>query len=271
MTLKTVLAGLFVALSTQQLTAHELWIEAADWQVEAGEPIQADIRNGIEMEGPAYPWIDARATRAEVFSPDGSAPFAGLPGDLPAFQVQTDTPGLYGLIYETKTTRLTYDSFDLFREFTEEKGWPSVLEQHLAEGYPQENLAEVYDRHVKALIAVGDGAGEDAYRGMTHEIVTTTNPYTMAADQPMEVRVYHDDKPRPDARVTVFERSPEMQVDLITLQTDADGRASFPVKPGYDYLVDTVYLQRASAKEMGTFGAIWKSNWAALTFGVPAR
>lgn len=267
---KTAFRGicLILALATAGPgAAHELWLEAEDWTVEIGDTVAADIRNGVDLAGAAYPWYDPRVAGASLVTTAGTTPFQGRPGDLPAIQFEATEPGLNVVVYEANMSQLTYDAFDKFREFTTEKGLDAALQEHLSEGLPQEHLREGYTRHVKALIAVDGGAGEDGITGMAHEFVAETNPYTLPAGQQMQVRLYRQDAPVPGVRVTVFRRDPDGTVEHILRQTDAEGRVRFPLEPASLYLVDNVDLRRTTRSELVETAAFWISSWAALTFG----
>ena len=76
-------------------------------------------------------------------------------------------------------------------------------------------------------------------------------------------------KPRKNAKVTVFERDPEGTVTVFYLRTDADGEVSVPVKAGFDYLLDSVVLRGVEPERQGD--AVWESFWAALTFSVRGK
>ena len=53
------------------------------------------------------------------------------------------------------------------------------------------------------------------------------------------------------------------------MQTDDNGVATFPVRPGYSYMVDAVVLREPSDRLAEQFGAVWETLWANLTFAVP--
>lgn len=261
----------FLALATLTQAvpalAHELWIEAEDWHVAPGEMIRADVRNGVDLVGPEFSWYDKIISRAELTTPEGSEPFQGAPGDLPAIQYEAVTPGLNVLVYESTVSSLTYKSFELFEEFAEEKGLNAELQVHLDEGLPKEHLRELFTRHLKALFSVGDGAGEDQLSGMNHELLAETNPYTLPEGEDMRVRLFYEGKPSSDVRITVFRRDGDGEVSKELYQTDADGRIAFPLEPNSTYLVDNVHLRRTTRQELVQNTAFWLSSWAALTFG----
>ena len=56
---------------------------------------------------------------------------------------------------------------------------------------------------------------------------------------------------------------------VFTLKTDAEGRATVPVKPGYRYMLDSVVLREPAPDLAAGRDVVWESLWANLTFAVP--
>jgi hypothetical protein len=83
----------------------------------------------------------------------------------------------------------------------------------------------------------------------------------------MPLQVFYDRKPRADVQIELFERAPDGSVAITTHRTDADGRAVVPVRPGHTYLADAVAMRPLDGSKGN--GAVWHSDWAALTFAVP--
>ena len=127
-----------------------------------------------------------------------------------------------------------------------------------------DGFTERYSRHAKSLIAVGSGAGSDRESGLETEFVALENPYTFKGDT-LPVQLFYQQKPRAAAQVEIFERAPDDSVSITLTQTDTEGRADIPVKPGHTYLLDAVVLRPSDPET----GAIWETLWAALTFAVP--
>ena len=144
--------------------------------------------------------------------------------------------GLIVAVHETDDSRLTYTEFAKFEKFVSHKAFPDVIAQHKARGISQEKFIETYRRYAKALIGVGHAKGFDRAVGMKTEIVALANPYTDGVSE-MPVQVLLDGAPRVDAQIELFERDPGGEVNITLHRTDADGKATFPVKPGYAYLV----------------------------------
>ena len=254
--------ALCISLLASPLAAHEVWIDALRWQVAPSQPISANLRNGQVFEGIRLPWLPKRLRQAVVQTGGTVRDMEGRAGDLPAFAVETDAPGLVVLGYESQPSTLTYTDYPKFASFAEEKGHAAVIADAPQEARPR----EAYTRHAKALIGVGDAQGADQALGFEIELVAETNPYTAPKD-PMQVRLIYQDAALAETRVTLFDKDPEGAVTVSTMTTNAEGRVRFDTAPGHVYLVDAVMLRPAT--DAMAPDVSWESLWASLTFAVP--
>ncbi|CRL11303.1 Nickel uptake substrate-specific transmembrane region [Phaeobacter italicus] len=247
--------------------SHEFWIAPEKYQVELGGSLQADLKNGQRFKGFRLPYLTQDIDRFDIRTPAGVVPYVGRLGDTPALQLDDPAPGLTVLLHETQPDSLTYDTWEEFAEFARDKGFANVEARHTARGLPRNGFSEIYTRHAKSLVAVGDGAGQDQPEGLLVEFVALKNPYIDNLDDGLPVRLYYQTAHRPDAQIEVFERTATGDVTITKLKTNADGIAVIPVSRGNSYLLDAVMLEPRDPAS-GT-GAVWATHWAALTFAVP--
>jgi hypothetical protein len=172
------------------------------------------------------------------------------------------------IAYEATTARVGYETLEKFASFAAHKDFDGAVPRHRARGLPETDFGEAYSRHVKALVAVGDGAGQDRALGLATEIVALENPYTFGGSA-LPVQVLYRQDPRPDAQVELFEKAPDGRVAITYHRTDARGIARLPVKPGHEYLADAVVLREPGAQLAQDRDVVWETLWAALTFAVP--
>lgn len=243
---------------------HEFWIDPHDFSVQAGDRIVADIRVGQTYGGSAYAYLPRNFHRFEIAAGDTVAPVKMRLGDRPALDAEAPAEGLNAIVHVTRDYDLTYDDWGSFVSFVTHKGAAWVPDAHEARGLPREDVTEVYSRHAKSLVAVGDGAGADRPVGLTVELVALANPYTDDLSAGFPVRVLYEGAPRTNAQVEIFEKDAEGEVGISTVTTDADGVAVVPVMPGHTYLLDHVVLRESDADD-----AMWESLWGSLTFAVP--
>jgi len=253
-------------------SAHEVWLEPLQWEVPDEAIVQARLLNGEGFKGAELLWDPRVIVRAQRWQGDDGADIAGRFGDNPALATNAAETGLLTLVYQSAPNTVVYESYDKFALFVAEKGFDTALADHAVRDLPRAPIKEAFSRHVKTLMAVGDGRGADVPRGLEIEIVALTNPYTADPAQPMQFQALYQSAPLADHLVTLFERTPEGEVNVQSVRSDATGIASFVTKAGNTYLVDAVVL-RVPARDLvlQTRGAVWESLWASLTFRVPYR
>ncbi len=264
---RAILASFVVLAAPIQGVAHEFWIEPRTYQVETGETMTATLRNGQRFAGVTIPWLDGRQKMFDWVLGDIREPFSGRAGDIPTVTLTPNRPGLLVLAAEMLPQTLTYDEWELFQRFSEHKDLNGVA-RHQARGLPSEGFSEIFTRHVKALVAVGDGAGSDRKLGLEHEFIALTNPYTDPGPN-MRVQLFYLGEPNADQQVEIFDRAEDREVSVTTTRTDAQGIAQFPVLRGHVYLLDAVVLREPSSDVTARTGAVWETLWAAMTFAVP--
>lgn len=260
----SVLAALALPLGA---AAHEFWIDMQGWEVAEGGDLVADLRVGEKLVGPSYSFLPQNFKRFEIVMGGTTTPVAGRAGDKPALNMAAPDDGLAVVVHETRDYSITYRDWDKFENFVTHKGVPELTRRHRDRGLPEDGFREGYTRYGKALVAVGDGTGSDVVTGMETEIVALRNPYTDDLSGGLPVRVLYRDAPRPDAQVELFERAPDGTVDVTLYETDAEGIAILPVKPGHIYLADAVVIRPVEPTEDDP--SVWQSLWASLTFRVP--
>ncbi|MFK7870441.1 MAG: DUF4198 domain-containing protein [Roseobacter sp.] len=260
----------FLALLATTAQAHEFWLEPRAFQVDSDETLEADLRNGENFKGISLSFFENRFTRFEMVMGDRVTPITGRMGDSPALRAEgVGQDGLLVILHETTPSLLKYAKWEKFQKFAAHKDFATAEADHLAAGWPQEGFRERYTRHAKALVAVGNGTGQDQAFGLQTEFVAQTNPYAADFEGTMVVALFEEGQPRGDAQVEVFERAPDGTVDVTLHRTDADGVARVKVTAGHDYLFDAVVLRPAPADPDDPRAPVWLTHWAALTFHVP--
>lgn len=266
MPFRLLIAKAVLVLSATSVPAHEVWIEPLSWQITQDEVLAAHLRNGEIFSGVNLSWNDRSIRRAERVHNGESAPLKGRAGDIPAFNLAAPSPGLLTLVYQSGHRTITYRTYEKFVHFVTGKGYEEVLAEHAARGLPEVPIKEAYMRFAKALVAVGEGRGQDAAQGLELEIVALDNPYTDDLTA-LRFQVSYQGAPLTENQVTIFARDLAGDVTTILKTTNADGQITFGADPGWTYLVDTVLLREpAQSLVEETNGAVWESLWASLTF-----
>ncbi|MGB3408695.1 MAG: DUF4198 domain-containing protein, partial [Jannaschia sp.] len=252
---------------TAPLQAHEFWIEPVAFMVQPEDVTQATFRNGQEFDGSILSFIPSRSVRFDMITGEAVQPVPVRMGDNPAFAVADLPEGLLTIVHETSDQSLTYSEWVKWVNFTNHKDFAFAQEEHRARGLPDEGFRESYRRFAKALIAVGGGAGADAARGLRVEFVAGLNPYTDDLSGGMPVQILFDGAPKANAQIEMFDRAPDGAVEVTLHRADAEGRATLPMTPGHEYLLDSVTV--LPLEPQAETDPVWQTLWAALTFAVP--
>ena len=248
---------------------HELWLDSKKFQVQPGEKIEIELRNGEKFEGINLSFFKNRIQQFFWAQAEDIVPFQSRSGDVPAAKFRVENAGLIIVLYESTPSKITYSDWHKFESFAQHKDLGDVLNRHTTKGWPQKDFSEIYHRYSKALIGVGHAKGHDRRFGLETEFVALENPYTAILKGSLQVQLLYQGSPRTDAQIEVFERDSESEVTAYLLRTDAMGIVEVPVKSGYEYLLDSVVLRefKGNAKD----GPLWESLWAALTFSIPKK
>jgi hypothetical protein len=232
--------------------------------------MSAGLFNGQNFKGGELAYFEKTFQRFEIALGDRVEPLKGRTGDKPALNTAALGEGLHVALYESAGDTVYYAEQVKFENFAKHKDFKGALEQHKERGLSEGKFSEYYTRHVKVLLAVGSGAGEDRAYGLETEIVALKNPYTDDVSKGMPVRVLYRGAPRANAQIELFDKNAEGKVLITLIRTNAEGVGFLPVSKGHSYLVDAVVLREPEAgSKAEASGAAWETLWAALTFAVP--
>ena len=247
--------------------SHEMWLEPEKFQLNTNDVLEVNIKLGEKLQGINLPFIPSYFEEF-YWSQDGKkVSVDSRLGDSPAFSESISTDGLTSIIYVSKSTNLTYTDFKKFEKFAEHKDLGPVRQLHQGYGFSLNKFSETYRRFVKAIVGVGSAQGNDRYFGLTTEFILLNNPYEDNSKNVIELKLVYDEKPRQNAQVEVFERSPSGMVKIFTVKTSRNGIAAIPIKRGYEYLFDAVKLRKAEQSPSQV--AVWETLWAALMVKIP--
>ena len=258
-----------IACSVAAAEAHEFWVIGSPTQIDVDDPLIATLHVGQEFKGGSMSYLPPSFRKFTYFYNGEETEVPGRIGDRPAVNMPAPGEGLVVLVHVTTNNTVTWTTWERFESFALHKDSPQTLEAHRARGLPEQGFTEVYSRYAKALIGVGDSAGQDREFGLLTEIVALENPYTDDMSDGIDVSLLYQGAPRADEQIEVFEKAADDTVTITTLRTDAEGRATIPVKPGMTYMLDAVVLREPTPALMAEENAVWESLWANITFSVP--
>lgn len=263
--------SIFFLLSLTSLSqAHDMWIQAVNYNVDIGDGILANEIVGQNFKGNKYAYLESSFEKLNITVGDQTRIIESRLGDLPAIQERTEEEGLYIITAETPVSILSYGSVEKFVNFLKTEGLQWVLEKHKKRGLPDKGFKEVYRRNPKTLIKVGHGKGQDKAFGMPLEWVAETNPYTSKGN--IKMQLLWQGKPAENMRVNIFNKpkhnSPDSELLKTSLITDTQGKVEIPRANGGLFLINSVKMIQPSIKVMQETEAVWESIWASLTYEV---
>jgi uncharacterized GH25 family protein len=247
-------------LSCTEVNAHEFWVEPLDYTIASTQSIKAEVRSGEYFEGEYFPYMPERIVRAELVGEGSRRPFSGQRGDIPALEHEANS-GLQIIGYQSTSSVHTHQDFAEFRRFLDEDGLHWVEAAHKQRKLPAGGFRERFTRYAKSLISVDEAAGHDRAIGLPYELLVLSPLYGVANTRSIELQLWVKGQPTSGTQVTVFQKYEGVQQDRNPrkLVTDDEGKVSFPVGDGGEFLVSAVVMELGS-------DVPWHSHWTSITF-----
>ena len=261
--------------------AHEFWLEAPRFRLQPGQTVNVHTFVGENFAGEPWTTKAAKILRLVRYGP---AP-ADSTDLTPRSFAETDTfrtgftfarPGTHVVLLRSNNSFIELKA-DRFNAYLRDEGLDYALKLRQENGQEALPGRETYRRCAKTLIQVGEAATtspatDSAYRrvyGLPLELVPEQNPYRLAADKALTVRVLRAGKPAFGAAVQVWQRQPGgLPTTHYTTRANQNGRILLRISGPGPYLLAAVDMSAAPVKLRDR--ADWQSTWASLTFAGPA-
>lgn len=262
---RAILLAIAVVLGASALYAHELFIKLDSYFIEPGSVIRIPILNGTFAVSAG----SVAADRVVDIAVAGPSEISRLPTE--AWDASTDTsyltlragaPGTYVLGVSTRSRLIELDG-ETFDSYLEEEGIPDVLEARRAAGESDQAVVERYSKHVKAVFQVGDARSEgwDRVLGFPAEIIPLRNPYELAVDDELAVRVLVHGKPVADQLVIAGGERDGKAIEQRQARTDADGVVRFVLDGPGKWYIKIIHMVETEEADVD-----YESNWATISF-----
>jgi hypothetical protein len=186
-------------------------------------------------------------------------------GDTSTFRVKVGAAGTYVIGASTRPNALALAGKD-FNAYLQEDGVPDVLAARRQAGELEKPARELYHKHVKALIQVGQQRSDHfaTELGYPAEIVPLENPYSLARGATLRVRTLVDGEPVANQYVLYGGRTPsEGRIEQRNVRSDAEGIARIPLRGAGTWYVKFIHMARVQGDTVD-----YESKWATLTFQV---
>ena len=261
--------------------AHEFWLEAPRFRVQPGQTLSIRPLIGENFKGEAWTNKAEKVLRLVRYGPTpaDSTDLTPAPGFAPTDTFRTAfafaKPGTHLVLLRSTNSFIELPA-EQFTAYLREEGLDYVLK--LRQERDQQGTAgrETYRRCAKALVQVGEAAttpaaADSACRrvyGLPLELVPEQNPYRLAADKALTVRVLRAGRPAAGAAVQIWQRQPSgLPTTHFTVRANQNGRVLLRLSGPGPYLLASVDMTAAPAKLRDR--ADWQSTWASLTFAGP--
>ena len=258
------LAGLIAAaaLAPALAGAHDYWLQADKFQLNAGEPLVVHLNMGADLEvEEEKPHQVERTERFELRLKDDVRDLAASTpeGHKPVFTEALAANGafLFTLVRGAAQVELSGAEFD---QYLEHEGIRGVQSERATE-------RERYWRFLKLLGRVGPDNETDLHHrftGAQFEIVLLQNPFTLGPEDEQIVQLLFETKPLPDVTVFALQRAADGALTKLTATTDSRGVARFKLAQPGMWLIRSVYLRPCK----GCKDVDWESFWAAYSFAL---
>ncbi|WP_214606933.1 DUF4198 domain-containing protein [Hymenobacter arizonensis] len=262
--------------------AHECWLEAPRFRLQPGQTISIRPLVGEDFKG--EPWTNKAEKVMRLVrygpTPTDSTALTPAPGFAPADTFRTTfafaEPGTHLVLLRSTNSFIEMPAAE-FTAYLREEGLDYALKLRQERDQQALQGRETYRRCAKALVQVGDAATapmatDSACRriyGLPLELVPEQNPYRLAANKALTVRVLRAGKPVPGAAVQIWQRQAGgLPTTHFTVRSNQNGRVLLRLSGPGPYLLATVSMTEAPPKLRDR--ADWQSTWASLTFAGPS-
>jgi uncharacterized GH25 family protein len=248
-----------------QAAAHETWLMPERFSVDPGTTLAMDLTSGS-----AFPALDAAIEPSRVTK--AAYRVARHTADLTALTPAEHSLRLNATLGEAGIATLWVDlaprTIELapkdVEEYLTEIGASDLVKQRWL-ATPGKRWREMYSKHAKAFVRVGDGGSDRSWSepvGMFLEIVPQSDPTKLVAGGELIVEVLRDGGTIPSFSIAMSrEGSPGQQMQ----KTDGGGLATFKLDAAGRWLVHGTLLRAMPGPDVE-----WESHFAALTVDVAA-
>lgn len=262
------------AVLAGSVAAHDLWLQPNAFWIAAGSAAPTSVQVGHGRNRERWSVDVARVLSLRSVGP-GNAVMdhmpalrtAGLSQDAPLRFERAGTHVL-SMVSGHATSELPAEQF---RSYLAEEGLTPAQTHRRQTGADARPGREIYSRRAKALVQVGPvsrSAQPQVTRplGLTLELVPEQNPYTLAPNAALPVRVYYQGRPLPGALVKLYDLAADAE-PTATARSDAQGRVriTLPRRQGA-WLVNVIWTRPITGDARGDYDTTFSS----LTFGWPA-
>ena len=246
---------IYFLINSNSLNAHELWLEADQYQLKNAEKLIANIKVGQDLVGESYPYLSQETEKLFLVSKKDSKKLNQIDGDYPAIQQSVNYNGIQYLYYQSNKEFLKYQDYKTFVEFTDEYDLNYDLKN---KNIPN----EIYQRFAKIIFNGKPNSFFKTKQNLEFEIVNQNDPYD---NNLSEIQIFLKNKPFINKKFIVFFKN-KNAFERKIYQTDKNGFAKIDSSKKGLYLISAVHLETLNLIDQIKYKADYYSRWASLTF-----
>ena len=246
---------IYFLINSNSLNAHELWLEADQYQLKNAEKLIANIKVGQDLVGESYPYLSQETEKLFLVSKKDSKKLNQIDGDYPAIQQSVNYNGIQYLYYQSNKEFLKYQDYKTFVEFTDEYDLNYDLKN---KNIPN----EIYQRFAKIIFNGEPNSFFKTKQNLEFEIVNQNDPYD---NNLTEIQIFLKNKPFIKKKFIVFFKN-KNAFERKIYQTDKNGFAKIDSSKKGLYLISAVHLETLNLIDQIKYKADYYRRWASLTF-----
>ncbi len=259
------------------VVAHDMFLIVSDHDLAPESSIEVSLYNGTfdksENTIDRDRMIDVTVIDGEGQTSHPTDDHWSEVGNVTVLTVDAGAAGTH-IVGVSTQARIIELSAEDFNDYLEHDGVLDVLEARRTDGSIGADARELYSKHVKTILQVGDRATESwSHRlGYPIEIVPSANPREFCPGDELEFAIFADGGPAADQ---LFYASYEghhghddsgAHREAVSGRTDASGKGSFAVSRQGRWYIRVIRMLESSEE-----GVDYESNWATLTFEVSCQ
>jgi hypothetical protein len=219
-----------LVLSCVPIAAHDMWIEPATFSPVPGQVVSVRFRVGQDLLGDPMPLDPALVNEFVMKDAGGLRPIVGREGRDPAGLLRVATPGLLVIGYRSHPSAIEIPA-EKFNQYLKEEGLDTVAATRASRKETAAAAHEIFSRCAKSLVFSGSPSEPDNDRplGFTLELVAERNPYALAPEQDLPVRLLYNHRPLAGALVVAINRL--KPTEKLSARTDKDGACGWRCEP----------------------------------------
>ncbi len=243
---------------------HEFWLQPEKYFINTGDRLTAKFMVGENFQGESWDLKRHRIERLEVHE------LAGIRNLMDSLNTGD---GLFQNTFTDAGTRMlviqSNDAFielaaDKFNDYLKEDGLDDVYAAREKGKLLQAPARELYSRHSKLFIQVGDKL-TDVHKdvaGLPIEIVPDKNPCGLKKGDEVHFLVTFKGSPLFGAKVRIWNRF-DNRTTIQNIYTEKDGSISMRISNPGAWMVSVVKMVSSQDSR-----ADWQSYWGSLVFGI---